>query len=161
MVHYSHFRGNELLYRIMGKKITIIMNKKLSSMVLAIMVAGSCFADDVPALKITKTDSESAVSLSELLSIKFTESDMVVNMKDGTRKVVALDDIIVMELGETSPTDISSIFADSDINAVCTVIDINGKVIAKGKLTDSNLLPAKKGVYVITVGERSKKVLVK
>lgn len=136
------------------------MNKKLSSMALAIMVAGSCFADDVPALKIAQSDSESAVVLSELLSIKFTESDMVVNMKDGTKQVFVLDDIIVMEVGQ-APTDISSIFADSDINAVCTVTDINGKVIVKGKLADSNLLPAKKGVYVITVGERSKKVLVK
>lgn len=60
------------------------MNTKLYSTTLALLVAGSCLADNVPALKINKSDGESAVVLSELLSIKYTESDMVVNMKDGT-----------------------------------------------------------------------------
>ena len=136
------------------------MNKKLLSTALAIMVTGSCLADDVPALKISKSDGESAVALSELLSIKFTESDMVVNMKDGTKQTIALDDIIVMELGQT-PTAISSIFADSNINAVYTLTDISGKVVAKGKLADGNMLPAQKGLYILTVGNQSKTILVK
>lgn len=139
------------------------MNKKFLSTALAIMVAGSCLADDVPALKISKSDGESAVVLSELLNIKFTESDMVVNMKDGTQQTFALDDIIVMEVGQ-APTAISSIFSGNDNDVVYTVTDINGKLIATGNLNSSpftlhSSLP--KGIYVITVGDKSKKVLVK
>lgn len=132
------------------------MIKKLSSTALALVMAGSCFADDVPALKISKSGGESAVALSELLSIKYTDSDMVVNMKDGTKQVFALDDIIVMELGQT-PTAISSIFSDYGKDAVYTITDVNGKIIAKGSLDSS--LP--KGIYIISVGDKSKKLLVK
>lgn len=137
------------------------MKKKLFSTALAIMMAGNCLADDVPALKITKTDGESTVVLAEMLSIKYTDTDMVVNMKDGTKHVFALDDIIIMELGQM-PTDIRSIFADSDSDAVYTLTDINGKVIARGNsslLTSHSSLP--KGIYVITVGDKSMKILVK
>ena len=95
------------------------MNTKLYSTTLALLVAGSCLAGDVPALKINKSDGESAVVLSELLSIKYTESDMVVNMKDGTRMVFALDDIIVMETGQV-PTAINSIFSDTAETYVIT-----------------------------------------
>lgn len=135
---------------------------KLFSTTLAIMMAGSCLADDVPALKISKSDGESAVVLSELLSIKFTETDMVVNMKDGTQHTFALDDIIIMELGQTSQTAISSIFTDSDINSVYTLTDINGKIVARGNssfFTLHSSLP--KGIYIITAGDKSKKILIK
>lgn len=132
------------------------MNKKLLSTALAVMVAGSSLADDVPALKISKSDGESAVVLSELLSIKYTESDMVVNMKDGTKQVFALDDIIVMELGQ-APAAISSILSGAE---AYVITDLQGKVVSKGN-TETFALPAQKGIYVITVGDKSKKVLVK
>lgn len=132
------------------------MNKKLLSTALAVMVAGSCLADDVPALKISKSDGESAVVLSELLSIKFTESDMVVNMKDGTQQTIALDDIIVMELGQ-APTAISSLFSGAE---AYVITDLQGKVVSKGN-GDKFIMPTQKGIYVITVGDKSKKVLVK
>ena len=133
------------------------MKKKLYSLVLAILVAGSCLADDVPALKINKSDGESAVVLSELLSIKYTESDMVVNMKDGTRMVFALDDIIVMETGQV-PTAINSIFSDTAETYVIT--DLRGNVLSKGR-GERVALPSPKGVYIISVGDKSRKILVK
>lgn len=133
------------------------MNTKLYSTTLALLVAGSCLADDVPALKINKSDGESAVVLSELLSIKYTESDMVVNMKDGTRMVFALDDIIVMETGQV-PTAINSIFSDKAETYVIT--DLQGNVVSKGK-GERFTVPAQKGVYIISVGDKSTKILVK
>lgn len=135
---------------------------KLFSTALAIMMAGNCLADDVPALNISKSDGESAVVLSELLSIKFTESEMVVNMKDGTQQTFALDDIIIMELGQTTLTSISSLFDDCDINSVFTLTDINGKFIARGNSSLFSLHPSlPKGIYIITAGDKSKKILVK
>lgn len=133
------------------------MNTKLYSTTLALLVAGSCLADDVPALKINKSDGESAVVLSELQSIKYTESDMVVNMKDGTRMVFALDDIIVMETGQV-PTAINSIFSDKAETYVIT--DLRGNVLSKGR-GERVALPSPKGVYIISVGDKSRKILVK
>ena len=133
------------------------MNTKLYSTTLALLVAGSCLADDVPALKINKSDGESAVVLSELLSIKYTESDMVVNMKDGTRMVFALDDIIVMEMGQV-PTAINSICSDKAETYVIT--DLRGNVLSKGR-GERVALPSPKGVYIISVGDKSRKILVK
>ncbi len=134
------------------------MIKKLSSTALAIMVAGSCLADDVPALKISKSDGESTVVLSELMSIRFTETDMVVNMKDLTKLVFPLDDIIVMELGQ-APTAISTVFPGNTA-ATYVITDLQGNVLSKGN-GEKFAMPAQKGIYVITVGDKSKKVLVK
>ena len=121
------------------------------------MVAGSCLADDMPALKISKRDSERTVMLSELLSIKYTDSDMVMNMKDGTTQVFALDDIIVMELGQTSAA-ISSIFAEAAEAYIIT--DLQGDIVSKGNGNKLSL-PAQKGVYIVYAGDKSKKIIVK
>ena len=133
------------------------MNTKLYSTTLALLVAGSCLADNVPALKINKSDGESAVVLSELLSIKYTESDMAVTMTDGTGMVFALDDIIVMETGQV-PTAINSIFSDTAETYVIT--DLRGNVLSKGR-GERVALPSPKGVYIISVGDKSRKILVK
>ena len=133
------------------------MKKKLYSLVLAILVAESCLADEVPALKINKSDCESAVVLSELLSIKYADSDMVVNMKDGSQMVFPLDDIIVMQLGQAT-TAINSIFSDKAETYVIT--DLQGNVVSRGK-GERFTLPSQKGVYIISVGDKSRKILVK
>lgn len=133
------------------------MIKKLSSTALAIAIAGNCLADDVPALKVSKCDGESTVVLSELLSIKYVDSDMVVNMKDGTKLVFALDDIVVMEVGQTSAA-ISNIFTDASETYVIT--DLQGDIVSKGNV-EKFVLPAQRGVYIVSVGDKSKKIIVK
>lgn len=134
--------------------------KKLLLTALAITAFSYCFADDVPALKINKSNGESNIALSELLSIKYTESDMIVNMKDGTKQSIPLDDIIVMELGKI-PTSINSIIGDMSNGETYSITDIEGKKISNGNVKEGISLPNQKGIYVITVGEKSKKVLVK
>ena len=106
------------------------MKKKLYFTTLAILVAVSCLADDVPALKVGTNDGEAAVVLSELLSIKYADSDMLVNMKDGSQMVFPLDDIIVMQLGQAT-TAINSIFSDKAETYVIT--DLQGNVVSRGK----------------------------
>lgn len=133
------------------------MIKKLSLVALASVITVNCLADDVSVLKISKSAGESAVVLSELQSIKFTDSDMVINMKDGTKQFIAFNDIIVMELGQT-PTSISSIFPDTDEAYMIT--DLRGNILSKGK-DEKFVLPMKRGIYILSVGEKSKKILVK
>ena len=145
--------GKDFLLRI----IIYPMKKKLYFTTLAILVAESCLADDVPALKVGTSDGEAAVVLSELLSIKYSDSSMVINMKDGTKMVFALDDVIVMELGQ-SPTDINTLFSNTAETYVIT--DLQGKVVSKGK-NGNYAWPTKTGVYILSVGEKSKKLIVK
>ena len=133
------------------------MKKKLYFTTLALLVAENCLADDVPALKVGTSDGEAAVVLSELLSIKYSDSSMVINMKDGTKMVFALDDVIVMELGQ-SPTDINTLFSNTAETYVIT--DLHGKVVSKGK-NGNCAWPTKTGAYILSVGEKSKKLIVK
>lgn len=141
-------------------KINITMTKKLLSIAIAMTLSGQCFADDVPTLKISKASGSDNIALAELLSIKYSESNMIVNMKDGTTQTIALDDIVIMEITD-APTAINSIFPNSNSNASYTLTDISGKVIAKGEVKNGIELPKQKGIYVITVGEKTKKILVK
>ena len=133
------------------------MNKNLYSTALAIMMAGSCLANDVPMLTIQKTNGESNVVLSELLSIKYTDSDMVINMKNGTQLLFAFDDVLTMVTG-LKPTAINSIFSNASQTYLIT--DLQGKVVLKGK-SDKFTLPTQKGAYIISVGNKSKVIIVK
>ena len=134
------------------------MKKKLYATSLAILVAGSCLADDAPSLHIRKMDGESTVALFELLSIKYADSDMVINMKDGTKLVCPLDDIIVVSLGQQT-TAIGNLFPDSATAETAVITDLKGRVVSKGKGRQVSL-PATKGVYIITTGHQSKKIIV-
>lgn len=133
------------------------MIQKLNLSALAILLAGSCLADDISALKIRKNDGENTLALSELRSIKYTDSDMVLNMKDGSQQVFALDDIVVMELGQISMA-IKNICFDK--NDAYVITDLQGKVVSKGNCAELSL-PILKGIYTLSVGNKSKIIVVK
>lgn len=78
-------------------------------------------------------------------------------MKDGTKLVFALDDIVVMEVGQTSAA-ISNIFTDASETYVIT--DLQGDIVSKGNV-EKFVLPAQRGVYIVSVGDKSKKIIVK
>lgn len=133
------------------------MNRTLYSTVLGILMSGTCLADDLPTLAIHKRDGECTVVLSELLSVKYTESDMMVNMKDGTQLVFPLADILVMELGQ-QPTAVGGLFPHAAEPYVIT--DLQGKILSEGK-GGPFVWPTQKGVYIISVGDKSKKLILK
>lgn len=110
-----------------------------------------------PTLAIHKRDGECTVVLSELLSVKYTESDMMVNMKDGTQLVFPLADILVMELGQ-QPTAVGGLFPHAAEPYVIT--DLQGKILSEGK-GGPFVWPTQKGVYIISVGDKSKKLILK
>ena len=133
------------------------MNRTLYSTVLGILMSGTCLADNLPTLAIHKCDGECTVVLSELLSVKYTESDMMVNMKDGTQLVFPLADILVMELGQ-QPTAVGGLFPHAAEPYVIT--DLQGKILSEGK-GGPFVWPTQKGVYIISVGDKSKKLILK
>ena len=133
------------------------MNRTLYSTALGILMSGTSLADDLPTLAIHKRDGECTVVLSELLSVKYTESDMMVNMKDGTQLVFPLADILVMELGQ-QPTAVGGLLPHAAEPYVIT--DLQGKILSEGK-GGPFVWPTQKGVYIISVGDKSKKLILK
>lgn len=133
------------------------MNRTLYSTALGILMSGTCLADNLPTLAIHKCDGECTVVLSELLSVKYTESDMMVNMKDGTQLVFPLADILVMELGQ-QPTAVGGLLPHAAEPYVIT--DLQGKILSEGK-GGPFVWPTQKGVYIISVGDKSKKLILK
>ena len=121
-----------------------------------------CFADEVPSLKIKTCDTEANIELSGIRNIKFSESNMVVNLKDGTKKSFSLDDITIMEFGSTTSA-IKEILAEGSEDSIFSIADINGKTIIKGKNKDFQGLnmSLQRGIYIITSGKTTKKILVK
>lgn len=134
--------------------------KHLLLTAMTVAMANVCFADDVPGLKISKSSGDTSVALAEVASIKYTATDMIVNMNDGSQHVIALDDIIVMKFGAV-PTAISRIIAEADHDAKYTIADITGKVVRSGKVQKGIAMPKAKGLYTITVGDKTKKILIK
>ena len=117
--------------------------------------------DEVPALCISQTNGENQVELSEILSIKYTNTDMVINFKDGTRQTIPLDEIIVMELGKMVVS-VRDLVKQSCGNTY-TITDIHGTLIAKGKIRNNRQMnmPTRRGLYILTIGNQSQKILIK
>lgn len=134
--------------------------KHLFLTAMTVAMANVSFADDVPGLKISKSSGDTSVALAEVASIKYTATDMIVNMNDGSQHVIALDDIIVMKFGAV-PTAISRIIADANPDATYTIVDLAGKVVGSGKVKKGIAMPAVKGLYTITIGDNTKKLLIK
>lgn len=131
-------------------------------MLLVSGLAMPCLADEVPALNITQGEGESQVELSTILSIKYTETDMVINLKDGSQHTFALDEITVMQLGQMTVTALRELVTTMG-EGTYVLSDLGGKVVSKGnaRVGESVTLPTKKGVYVLKVGDKTKKILVK
>lgn len=134
------------------------------TMISALMATAflPCFADDVPSLKINANGTETNLELAGIKTIKFSENNMMVNFKDGTEKTFSLDDVTVIEFGTTTSA-IKEILAEGNEDSTFSITDINGKTIIKGKCKDfQNLnMSLMRGLYVITSGKTTKKILVK
>lgn len=141
--------------------ITMKIRLILFGLLLGMQAVFAMADDEVPALCIGSQNGEDQIELSEIRSIKYIEDDMVVCLKDGTTMVFAMDEIVVMELG-SMVTYIRSAASQPEGNGSYRITDLSGKLVAKGKVKGNKqiALPAKKGIYVVTIGGQSQKVVV-
>ena len=137
------------------------MKKHLLSLVVSFATV-PCLADDVPALAIGAGGTETSIELASISNIKYTATDMVVNLTNGETKTFALDDVTIMTFKQV-PSAIKSIISEASANDCFIISDIAGKVIVQGKAKDSEsiVMPDAKGLYIITVGDKSRKILVR
>lgn len=115
-------------------------------------------ADEVAGIVVEKSDgSKMKIALSDLLSIKFADGDMVINGKDNSRTLIAMDDVKLISFTNVS-TAISAI-AGSDAKLI-TITDLAGRVVYKGESQSANV-PELHGIYIFSVDGKSYKVALK
>lgn len=134
------------------------MSKKILMSCIMTMMLSSAYADDkVAGLVVSTNDKNEEIALSNIVSIKFDETQMIINLKSGTQTAIPFDDVKVMSFAEVSaPTSLKQIL---DIKrGKITVSDIQGRTVWSGKIGDS--MPKLNGLYVISDGKKSQKVII-
>lgn len=70
----------------------------LSFLSLALMVP--CLADTAPALLIQTSKSEETLSLAEISKVNYTETEMIISLRNGDKLTFVIDDIKGMKFAE-------------------------------------------------------------
>ena len=137
--------------------------RKLLLLFIFATVSLAALSDGVPALQVSASSKQNNVELSGILSIKYSDTHMIVTMKDGSQQTFPLDDIQVMHFGQMAATAIASLLSEAGDNGTYTITDLQGKVVLAGRATSARqvILPQKRGIYTLTVNGRSKKILLK
>lgn len=106
-----------------------------------------CLAEEVPALLVKTSATELEVSLTDIGKVTYTETDMVVVMKDGSTRSFAMDDIVSMRFTSADPSAIGTTTAG--INGKEAIYTVDGVRTAKAN---------NKGIYIIKVEKETRKV---
>ena len=143
-----------------------------------LMVGATAFADDYAYLSIVETGGQSEVSINNIKNITFDDTNMLINLTDGNQQKLPLSGLTKMFFSGES-TSIQSVAANGKQTSFAlkdgvlhvagaqganiTVFDVNGKavrnVIATRAETEINLSGLTKGVYIVRVGDQTKKIL--
>ena len=112
-------------------------------------LAVPCLADDVPALTIKTTEAENTIALSSIAKVTYTDTAMVIFLKDSSTQTFDMDHITAMTFTATDvATQIGTLKEDA---AVGTAVYTLGGVRTNGT--------NKKGLYIIKLGKDFKKVV--
>lgn len=108
----------------------------------------TCLAEEVPVLKIKTASAESSIQLKDINRVRYTNTDMVISLLDGSSKTFAIDDIKSLAFDNMDmSTDIKSF--DFMTKDKVSIFDISGI-----KKADTD----KKSIYIIKSGKETKKI---
>lgn len=121
------------------------------------------YADDGKSMTITSTNhTDAEYSVTSISSVKYENGKMIVAFKNGSVQSFNVADIKSMIFGSISSAIESMTSNDSSVPY--TIFDDSGKVVASGMTNENGKVdtPANmKGVFVIKVGDKCKKVIIK
>ena len=146
--------------------------------VLLLLVGVTAFADDYAYLSIVQTGEQSEVSISNIKNITFDDTNMIINLTDNSQQKLPLAGLSKMFFTNES-TGIQSVAASAKQSnfvlkdgvlhvtgaqgANISVFDVNGKAVrsvtASKAETEINLSGLTKGIYIVRVGNQTKKVM--
>ena len=144
---------------------------------LLLAVSGTAHADEYAYLTIDQTGNETSFAVSSINRITFSNTDMVLHMNDGTQQTLPLASLSKMFFAENGTNGIAAtIGAEQRITLKDGVLRVKGlpgqtvsvyntggqivrKVTAGEQETEVNLSGMVKGVYIVRVGNETKKIM--
>lgn len=132
-------------------------------LLLATVLSASAYADDVPGMTVSTNDSEAEIAIQNIRTITYSDDKMIVNLTDGTAQTFSIDEVKLITFGDIT-TAIKGLVKDGERHSQYQVTDLNGRVIMSGKVDDGSLDLKRrdlKGIYIVTVGDKSQKVILK
>lgn len=137
------------------------MKKELIT-IIATLCSLSMSADDVtPGITVSKTDGSSAsIPLTTLQSIKFSDGNMVINLKDKSQQTFIIDEIAIIKF-EDIATAINTLSCGNISNSNISICDLSGHTVYKGKAAEAKQTKLPAGIYVMTINGKSYKVMIK
>ena len=137
------------------------MKKELIT-IIAMLCSLSMSADDVtPGITVSKTDgSNASIPLTTLQSIKFSDGNMVINLKDKSQQTFSIDEIAIIKF-EDIATAINTLSCGNTYNSNISITDLSGHIVFNGKAAEAMQTKLPAGIYVITTNGKSYKVMIK
>jgi len=144
----------------------------LAAMLLTI--SGTVFADDYAYLSIEQTSGVTSYSISSINKITFDESNMVLNLTNGTQQKLPLASLSRMFF-QADPSGVTTIgaeknafslrdgmlYANGQQSGSVTIYDANGKTVRTASAQELqnglNVSGLTKGVYIVKLGSQTKK----
>lgn len=110
---------------------------------------------------VNKSDGSTvSIAIQQLQSIKFSDGNVIVRMKDNTQQSFNIDDITNMTFGDIATA--IRVLSDNNIKSNKLIItDIIGHIIYNGTVANATAtcnLP--NGIYIISVEGKSRKVII-
>lgn len=115
---------------------------------IAMTLSMTCLAEEMPTLKIKTGSAESSILLKDINRVNYTDTEMVINLFDGSSKTFVIDDIKSLAFDNMDPSTSIKTHDNKEQNNVST-FDISG---IKRENTDKN------SIYIIKSGKTTKKI---
>lgn len=131
--------------------------KKFVLCVGMMLVTAVSFADDEKGLVIDTNAGKQEIVLNNILSIKYQDETMVINLRNGEQATIAIDDVKTITFAMVSPTALREIVGSNA--KTITITDVQGRQVWKGKMGDE--MPNLRGLYVVEAGDVKQKVIIK
>lgn len=115
---------------------------------IAMALSMTCLAEEMPTLKIKTGSAESSILLKDINRVNYTDTEMVINLLDGSSKTFVIDDIKSLAFDNMDPSTSIKTHDNKEQNNV-SIFDISG---IKRENTDKN------SIYIIKSGKETKKI---
>lgn len=115
---------------------------------IAMALSMTCLAEEMPTLKIKTGSAESSILLKDINRVNYTDTEMVINLFDGSSKTFVIDDIKSLAFANMDPSTSIKTHDNKEQNNV-SIFDISG---IKRENTDKN------SIYIIKSGKTTKKI---
>jgi hypothetical protein len=152
--------------------------KKMRSVLMALLltVCGVAMADGYAYLTIGQNTGDTEVALNNISKITFDETNMILNMTDGTRQSLPLAGLSKMFFSDGS-TGIAAtgnsnqtirlvngvIHVQAPLGSVVTLYNVNGqmvkRVVVDAADTAINVSDMTRGAYIVKVGNEARKIM--